>query len=62
MLNRKASTMDLKSFFDLEKVVFSKEEFEALYENEPTDVIFIRENNSSKSKPANVIFSRNNRH
>lgn len=54
--------MDLKSFFDLEKVVFSKEDLEAPYENEPTDVIFIRENNSSKSKPANVIFSRNNRH
>lgn len=54
--------MDLKSFFDLEKVVFNNEKLEAPCENEPTDVIFIRENNSSKSKPANVIFSRNNRH
>ena len=62
MLNRKAKLMDIKSFFDLEKVVFSNEELEAPYENEPTDVIFIKENNSSKSKPANVIFSRNNRH
>ena len=54
--------MDLKSFFDLEKVVFSKEDLEAPYEDKPTDSIFIKENNSSKSKPANVIFSRNNRH
>ena len=44
--------MDLKSFFDLEKVVFSNEELEAPYED----------NNSSKSKPANVIFSRDNLH
>ena len=34
--------MNLKSFFNLEKVVFSNEELEAPYENEPTDVIFIR--------------------
>ena len=54
--------MNLKSFFDLEKVVFSKEELEEPYEDKSNDVIFIRENNSSKSKPANVIFSRNNRH
>ena len=50
--------MDLKSFFDLEKVVFSKDELEAPYEDTPTDIIFIKENNSSENKPTNVIFSR----
>lgn len=34
--------MDLKSFFDLEKVVFSNEKLKTPYENEPTDVIFNR--------------------
>ena len=36
--------MNLKSFFDLEKVTFSKEELEVPYEDEPTDIIFIKEN------------------
>ena len=36
--------MDLKSFFDLKKVVFSKEDLEAPYEDKPTDSIFIKEN------------------
>ena len=38
--------MNLKSFFDLEKVVFSKEELEEPYEDKSNDVIFIREDNS----------------
>lgn len=42
--------MDLKSFFDLEKVVFSKEELEAPYEDKPTNVIFRRENNPHENK------------
>lgn len=50
--------MDLKLFFDLEKVIFSNEELEAPYENEPTDVIFIRENNPYEDN--DVIFNRNN--
>ena len=54
--------MDLKSFFDLEKVVFSKDKLKAPYENKPTDIIFSRENNSSESKPTNVIFSRKELH
>lgn len=49
--------MNLKSFFDLEKVVFSKEELKTPYKNEPTDVIFSRDNNSYKDD--DVIFSRN---
>lgn len=31
--HRKAKTMNLKSFFELENVIFSKEELEAPYEN-----------------------------
>lgn len=66
--------MNLKSFFDLEKVTFSKEELEAPYENKPTDVIFIRENSSYEDKrfnkdnnpyennPASPIFSKDNLH
>lgn len=50
--------MDLKWFFDLEKIIFSKENLEAPYENKPTDVIVSRENNSSENKPTNVIFSK----
>ena len=34
--------MNIKSFFDIEKVVFSNKELEALYEDELADVIFIR--------------------
>ena len=49
--------MDLKSFFDLEKIVLSNEELEAPYEDKPTDVIFIRENNSYEDN--DIIFSRN---
>lgn len=52
--------MDLKSFFDLEKVVFSKEELKTPYEDEPTSVIFIRNSNPHKDKPNDVIFSKNN--
>lgn len=57
--------MNLKSFFDLEKVVFNKEELEAPYEDKPTDVIFIRENqpyenHSHKNEPTNPIVSREN--
>lgn len=33
MLNRKATKMNLKSFFNLKKVIFSKENLEAPYEN-----------------------------
>lgn len=51
--------MNLKSFFDLEKVVFSKKELEAPCEDKPTDVIFIRKNNSYKEKPTDIIFNRN---
>lgn len=51
--------MDLKSFFDLKKVVFSKEELKAPYEDEPTSVIFIRDNNPYEEKPTNIIFSKN---
>lgn len=47
--------MDLKSFFDLEKVVFSNEELEAPYEDELADVIFIRKDNLYEDKP--IIFS-----
>ena len=54
--------MNLKSFFDLEKVVFSKEELEAPYEDKPTDIIFIRENNSYENKPTSPIFNRNDLH
>ena len=42
--------MDLKSFFDLEKVVFSKDKLKAPYENIPTDIIFSRENLKSPQK------------
>lgn len=52
--------MDLKSFFDLEKVVFNNEKLEAPYEDKPTDVIFIRNSNPYKDKPNDVIFSKNN--
>ena len=51
--------MDLKSFFDLEKVVFSNEELEDPYEDELADVIFIRKNNSYNNKSTNPIFNRN---
>ena len=54
--------MGLKSFFDLEKVGFSKEDLEAPYEDKPTNIIFSRENNSSESKPTNVIFSKEELH
>lgn len=50
--------MDLKSFFDLEKVVFSRDELEAPYEDKPTNIIFSRKNNSSKNESTNVIFSK----
>ena len=36
--------MDLKSFFNLENVVFSREDLETPYEDKPTDIIFIKEN------------------
>lgn len=52
--------MNIKSFFDLEKVVFSRDELEAPYEDEPTSVIFIRNSNPHKNKPNDVIFSKNN--
>lgn len=52
--------MDLKSFFDLEKVVFSKEELEEPYEDKSNDVIFIREDNSYENQPTNIIFNKNN--
>lgn len=51
--------MDLKSFFDLEKIVFSNEELEDPYENEPTDVIFIREDNSYENNSTSPIFNKN---
>lgn len=44
MPNRKVDTMNLKSFFDLENVVFSREDLETPYEDKPTDIIFIKEN------------------
>lgn len=51
--------MNLKSFFDLEKVVFSKEELEAPYEDELADVIFIRKNNSYENNSTSPIFDKN---
>lgn len=54
--------IDLKSFFELEKVVFSRDELEAPYEDKPTDIIFIRKNNSSENKPTDVLFSREELH
>lgn len=50
--------MDLKSFFDLKKVIFSRDELETPYKDKPTDVIFHRENNSSENEPTNVVSSR----
>ena len=48
--------MNLKSFFDLKKVVFSKEELEAPYEDKPTDIIFIKENLPYKKRtPLNKL-------
>lgn len=41
--------MDLKSFFDLEKIVFSKEELEEPYEDKSNDVIFIRKTTLMKT-------------
>lgn len=52
--------MDLKSFFDLEKVVFSKEKLKTPYEDEPTSVIFIRNSNPHKDKSTNFTFNKNN--
>lgn len=51
--------MDLKSFFDLEKVIFSKEELEDPYEDELTDLIFLRDDNLYKKEPIDVIFNKN---
>ena len=51
--------MDLKSFFDLKKVVFSKEELEEPYEDKSNDIIFIRENNSYENNSTSPIFDRN---
>lgn len=51
--------MDLKSFFDLEKVIFSKEELEEPYEDKSNDVIFIREDNSYENNSTSPIFDRN---
>lgn len=48
--------MNLKSFFDLEKVIFSKEELEAPYKDKPTDIIFIKENLPYKKRtPLNKL-------
>ena len=51
--------MDLKSFFDLEKVVFNKEELEAPYEDKPTDIIFIRKDHLYENNSTSPIFNRN---
>lgn len=52
--------MDLKSFFDLEKIVFSKEKLDAPYENELANIIFIREDNSYENNSTSPAFNRNN--
>lgn len=52
--------MNLKSFFDLEKVVFNKEELEEPYEDKSNNVIFIKENNSYENNSSSPIFNRNN--
>jgi hypothetical protein len=51
--------MDLKSFFDLKKVVFSKKELEEPYEDKSNDVIFIKEDNSYENNSTSPIFNRN---
>lgn len=52
--------MDLKSFFDLKKIVFSKEELEEPYEDKSNDIIFIREDNSYENNSTSPTFNRNN--
>jgi hypothetical protein len=48
--------MDLKSFFNLEKVTFNKKELEAPYK----DKRFNKDNNPYENKPTSPIFSREN--
>jgi hypothetical protein len=56
--------MDLKSFFDLEKVIFSKEDLEIPYKSHAQkDIIFNKENldDPYQSHPQkDVIFSNEN--
>ena len=47
--------MNLKSFFDLEKVVFSREDLEAPYEDKPTDIIFIKKTYPTKKTLLNKL-------
>lgn len=54
--------MNFKSFFDLEKVIFSRDELKAPYEDKPIDIIFSRENNSSENEPTNIVFNKNDIH